>query len=127
VARRSANAGRERRDRNRTARAPGDPRPDGSFLEIGGKTGTGDHRHHRWGARGQHLGSEARARTATFAFFLGDRFFGVATAYVSGPEAGRYEFTSALAVELVRSLAPVLEPLVARENAPGGSLPAQGA
>jgi len=101
--------------------------PDGSFLEIGGKTGTGDHRHHRWGARGQHLGSEARARTATFAFFLGDRFFGVATAYVSGPEAGRYEFTSALAVELVRSLAPVLEPLVARENAPGGSLPAQGA
>jgi hypothetical protein len=43
---------------------------------------------------------------------VGDRFFGVLTAYVHEPYAARYDFTSALAVQLLKSLAPALQPLV---------------
>jgi hypothetical protein len=50
------------------------------------------------------------SRAATFVFFLGDRFFGVVTAYVTGPEAARYQFTSALPVQVLKSLAPILTP-----------------
>ena len=50
------------------------------------------------------------SRAATFVFFLGYRFFGVVTAYVTGPEAARYEFTSALPVQVLKRLAPVLTP-----------------
>ena len=45
-------------------------------------------------------------------FFLGDRLYGTVTAFVSGPQADRYHFTSALAVSLLRALAPELQPLV---------------
>ena len=48
------------------------------------------------------------SRAATFVFFLGDRFFGVVTAYVMGAEAARYSFTSALPVQVLKSLAPIL-------------------
>jgi hypothetical protein len=47
-------------------------------------------------------------RTSTFAFFIGDRLFGVVTAHVPGPEAGSYRFTSALASEVVRQLGSAL-------------------
>jgi hypothetical protein len=60
-------------------------------------------------------------RTATFVFFLGDRFFGTITAYVPGTVAGTYHFTSALAVQLLEALQPQLEPLLdepASEAAP---------
>jgi hypothetical protein len=50
------------------------------------------------------------SRAATFVFFLGDRFFGVVTAYVTGPEAARYHFTSALPVQVLKGLAPTLTP-----------------
>ena len=48
-------------------------------------------------------------------FFLGDRFFGTVTAYVPGEDAGRYHFTSGLAVQLLKALEPELRPLI---NAP---------
>jgi len=51
-------------------------------------------------------------RTATFVFYIGDRFFGAITAYVQGPEAANYSFTSGLPVQVLRNLAPTLAPLV---------------
>jgi hypothetical protein len=71
--------------------------PDGSPLTIGGKTGTGDNQFDNFGPEGQVIASRTVDRTATFVFFLGDRFFGTITAYVSGPEAAQYHFTSELA------------------------------
>jgi len=55
-------------------------------------------------------GSRVVSRAATFVFFLGDRFYGVVTAYVTGPEAARYQFTSALPVQVLKGLAPTLTP-----------------
>jgi membrane peptidoglycan carboxypeptidase len=85
-------------------------RPDRQPLQVGGKTGTGDHRYESYGARGRLTGTRVVSRAATFVFFLGDRFFGVVTAYVTGPEAARYHFTSALPVQVLKSLAPILTP-----------------
>ncbi len=85
---------------------------DGTPLIAGGKTGTGDHRFERFGARGQVIESQVVNRTATFVFFLGDRFFGVISAHVAGPDAANYGFTSALPTQLLQSLAPRLQPLI---------------
>jgi hypothetical protein len=57
------------------------------------------------------------ARTATFVFFIGDRFFGTITAHVAGPEAARYKFTSALPAQLLKSLAHIIQPLMDRPMA----------
>ena len=56
------------------------------LLLVGGKTGTGDNRLKIY--RGGHL-LESRPvdRTATFVFFIGDRFYGTVTAHVAGREA----------------------------------------
>ncbi len=85
---------------------------DGKPLPIGGKTGTGDNRQHRFSKDGHSMGSEARSRTATFVFFAGDRFFGTVSSYVEGPEADQYSFTSALPAQLFKALAPVIEGVV---------------
>jgi hypothetical protein len=37
-------------------------------------------------------------------FFLGDRYFGVITAFVPGPEAGEFGFTSSLPVEILKRM-----------------------
>lgn len=87
---------------------------NGKPLIVGGKTGTGDHRRQVWGERGRLLESKFISRAATFAFFLGDRFFGVITAYVEGPNAGRYHFTSSLPVQIIKYLKPTLSPLLTR-------------
>jgi membrane peptidoglycan carboxypeptidase len=95
--------------------------PDGSFLTVGGKTGTGDNRLDRFGRGGRLISQRVVDRTATFVFFLGDRFFGTITAYVPGAVAGSYHFTSALAVQLLKALEPQLDPLLkspASEAAP---------
>ena len=84
----------------------------GAAVPMGGKTGTGDHRLERWGPGGVLLESKAVARTATFVFYIGDRFFGTMTAFVQGPEADDYRFTSALPAQLLKSLAPALQPLI---------------
>lgn len=80
---------------------------DGTSLTVGGKTGTGDNRIvlGRGAARGV-----AMNRTATFVFYLGPRHFGTLTAYVIGPGAASYRFTSALPVQILKSMAPLLLP-----------------
>ncbi|MGZ8180566.1 MAG: transglycosylase domain-containing protein [Methylobacter sp.] len=92
---------------------------DGKALSVGGKTGTGDHRREIWGAGGRLIDSIFISRAATFTFFLGDRFFGVITAYVAGPDAEKYHFTSSLPVQIIKFLEPTLAPLV--NKAPDGS------
>jgi hypothetical protein len=62
------------------------------------------------------LKEEPVSRTATFAFLLGDRFYGVLGAYVKGPESADFEFTSALATQVFKSLAPELTPLLGRKQ-----------
>ncbi|TAN66126.1 MAG: carboxypeptidase [Methylobacter sp.] len=85
---------------------------DGKPLSVGGKTGTGDHRREIWGAGGHLIDSIFISRAATFTFFLGDRFFGVITAYVAGPDAEKYHFTSSLPVQIIKFLEPTLAPLL---------------
>jgi membrane peptidoglycan carboxypeptidase len=95
-------------------RAYGSIVDDGVIVPIGGKTGTGDNRveiHHSNG-----VDSRPINRTATFVFLIGDRFFGTITAYVPGPAAGNYSFTSALPVQLFRQLAPSLSPLLSKQE-----------
>src|SRR5216110_1917932 len=93
---------------------------DGTALPVGGKTGTGDNRYHHFGAGGGITGSRVVDRTGTFVFFLGDRFFGTVTAYVPGPEAARFSFTSGLAVQLLKVLEPELRPLISVPHTPDG-------
>lgn len=85
---------------------------NGSPMPVGGKTGTGDNRYHIYGRGGYLKGERVVDRTATFVFYLGDRFFGTVTAYVPGPRAARFDFTSAMAVQLLKSLKPELDPLL---------------
>jgi membrane peptidoglycan carboxypeptidase len=75
-------------------------------ITVGGKTGSGDNRHKSFTRGGGVIGSRAVNRTATFAFYIGDRYFGVVTAAVLGPEAAEFRFTSALPVEILKNLAP---------------------
>jgi hypothetical protein len=89
-------------------------------LPVGGKTGTGDNRFDRFGSGGRIISQRVVDRTATFVFYLGDRYFGTITAYVPGAVAAQYHFTSALAVQLLKALAPQLQPLL-------GPLPAEAA
>ncbi len=84
--------------------------PAGNRLTIGGKTGTGDHRFERYGKGGQLLESRVVNRTATFAFYLGDRYFGTLTALVPGEQAGRFGFTSSLTAQILKTLLPQLQP-----------------
>jgi membrane peptidoglycan carboxypeptidase len=87
-------------------------RADGTVMAVGGKTGTGDHRFETFGGQGQVVGSRVVSRSATFVFNIGERFFGSITAYVYGPQAADYDFTSALPVQLLKLLSPTLMPLM---------------
>lgn len=106
---------------------------DGKKAVVGGKTGSGDNRFKTFARGGGVKSSRVVSRTATFTFYIGDRYFGVLTAFVPGKEAGGYEFTSALSVSVLKLLAPEINariagrPLPARPAAPGqvaGSAPA---
>ncbi len=88
--------------------------PDGTPLVMAGKTGTGDHQREVFGPGGRLIATQVVSRTATFAFMLGDRHFGTVTAYVTGPAAARFRFTSALPVQVLKSLESTLRPLIAR-------------
>ena len=92
---------------------------DGSPLPIGAKTGTGNNRFRVIGRDGVVIEDRAIDRTATVVFFIGDRFYGTITAFVSGAAADRYDFTSSLPLQILRMLGPTLEGLLA-EGAPGG-------
>lgn len=98
---------------NGTARRAGGAVVDaaGEAVSMGAKTGTGDNRFRVYGAGGALIESRAVNRTATLVFFLGDRYFGVVTAYVPGADADRFRFTSALPSEIFKAVAPVLNPL----------------
>ncbi|TWW09552.1 hypothetical protein E3A20_13190 [Planctomyces bekefii] len=85
---------------------------DGSILAVGGKTGTGDNRYSIFAPGGRVIESKSMSRTATFAFYIGDRFFGTVTAYVPSAHAGNFSFTSALPVQILKILAPKLMPLL---------------
>ncbi len=84
---------------------------DGAEVLIGGKTGTGDHRHVTFSAPGVVKESRVVNRSATFVFFIGDRFFGTMTAFVPGVDAEKYTFTSALSTQVMKHLLPALKPL----------------
>lgn len=88
------------------------PRIDGVRVPIGGKTGTGDNRFRVLGPGGQLTETRVVNRTATFAFFLGDRHFGVVTAHVPGQDAAAYQFTSSLPVRVLALILPHLQPLL---------------
>lgn len=91
-------------------------RPDTAPLVIGGKTGTGDHRYKVFAPGGRLVESRIVSRTATFVFFVEQRFYGVVTAHVTGPAAAGYGFTSSLPVQMFRVLAPsVVAPLLGEE------------
>ncbi|HJV61018.1 MAG TPA: transglycosylase domain-containing protein, partial [Albitalea sp.] len=60
-------------------------RRDGSVVEIGGKTGTGDHRFDTYGPGGRLISSRVVNRSATLVFLIGDRYFGTMMAYVHEP------------------------------------------
>lgn len=85
---------------------------DGTPIPLGGKTGTGDHRYVTFSAAGAIKESRAVNRSATFVFFIGDRFFGTLTAFVPGADAGSYEFTSSLSAQVLKHLLPTLKPLI---------------
>jgi membrane peptidoglycan carboxypeptidase len=89
---------------------------DGTVLPVGGKTGTGDNRFKAFGHGGGLLSERVVNRTATFVFIIGDRFFGTVTAFVPGTGAAGYGFTSALAVQILKNLAPQLMPLITPRN-----------
>jgi membrane peptidoglycan carboxypeptidase len=88
------------------------PLGNGGYIPLGGKTGTGDQRFETVGKGGQVLESRVVNRTATFVFFLGDRFFGTLTAHVHGEVAKDYGFTSSLPVQLLKMMQPSLMPLL---------------
>jgi len=81
---------------------------DGSTLPFGGKTGTGDNRFEVFAPGGRLVSSRTVSRAGTFVFMLGDRYFGTVSAYVVGEEAQKFRFTSALPVQLLKALTPVL-------------------
>jgi membrane peptidoglycan carboxypeptidase len=81
---------------------------NGEVVTTGGKTGSGDNRFETFNRAGGVLTSRATNRTATFVFYIGQRYFGVLTAFVQGREAANYHFTSALPVTLLKLLAPII-------------------
>jgi membrane peptidoglycan carboxypeptidase len=86
---------------------------DGVPLRIGAKTGTGNNRFRVYGRAGQIVEDRAINRTSTVVFYIGDRFFGTLTAFVSGAAADDYDFTSSLPAQILRLLGPALSELVA--------------
>ena len=86
--------------------------PDGTVVPVGGKTGTGDNRFKAFGPGGGLISDRVVNRTATFVFLIGDRFFGTVTAFVPGSSAVGYGFTSALAVQILKDLAPQITTLM---------------
>lgn len=81
-------------------------RPDGTPATVGGKTGTGDNRFRTFAHGGAQRSSRVLNRTATFVFYIDDRYFGVLTAFVPGADAAQFSYTSSLAVNVLKLLAP---------------------
>jgi len=86
--------------------------PDGRTLPVYGKTGTGDQRFNVYAPGARLIESRKVNRCATFVFAIGNRYFGTITAWAHEPYAARYTFTSAMAVQLLKSMAPELQPVL---------------
>ena len=90
-------------------------RASGAFVDADGKP-LGDRRQDRHRRRTGRYSPRSKdrevSRSAAFAFFIGDRFFGVVTAHVPGDKASHYKFTSALPTQVLKVLAPALQPLI---------------
>jgi len=89
---------------------------DGSPLILGGKTGTGDNRIVTSSSSGHRTSSQALNRTATFVFYLGDNHFGTLITFVSGRSANAFSFTSALPLQVLKGMAPILQPYLNTAN-----------
>lgn len=83
---------------------------------IGGKTGTGDNRISTVNSRGETVQSRALNRTATFAFYFSDKYFGVISVYLPGNAAADYFFTSALPLQVLNGMSPLLMPLLKQQD-----------
>jgi membrane peptidoglycan carboxypeptidase len=92
--------------------------PDGARVVAGGKTGSGDNRYDTYTRRGGTVSSRPINRTATFVFYVGEKYFGVITAHVDGRAAMQYHFTSALPVTVLKLLAPSLNSRLAETVTP---------
>ncbi|SCK18671.1 transglycosylase domain-containing protein [Vogesella sp. LIG4] len=88
---------------------------NGTHILVGGKTGTGDNRYKTFAKGGALLTERVVSRSGAFAFYIGDRYFGTLIAYVAGPQAADYKFTSALPVQILKVLSPVLKHRLALE------------
>ena len=86
--------------------------PDGRAVDIGAKTGTGDHRVEVHGAGGRLVSSRIVGRSATLMFLIGDRWYGTIMANVREPYAADYKFTSALVVQVMKAMAPALREIL---------------
>jgi membrane peptidoglycan carboxypeptidase len=95
---------------------------DGAPIVVGGKTGTGDELVDSAGLKA--VRTSEVSRSGAFVFFIGDRFFGTITAHVAGAHAREYAFTSALPVQVLKALAPALEPLLRQAPSAGASFTA---
>jgi hypothetical protein len=62
-------------------------------------------------------------RTATFVFYLGPRHFGTLTAFVPGQAAEGFRFTSALPVQVLKGMAPILTPYLEPASHTGCGVP----
>ena len=69
------------------------------------------------------LSSRVVSRSGTLVFYIGDRHFGTLTAYVAGPEAAKYKFTSALPAQILKALAPKLINEINRPEQQGTACP----
>ena len=88
-------------------------RLQGAYSQLGlagGKTGTGDNRITTVDSRGNRIDQRSLNRTATLVFYLGPNYFGTLTAYAAGLQAGELRFTSALPVQVLKSMEPLLQP-----------------
>jgi membrane peptidoglycan carboxypeptidase len=91
---------------------------DGKRISVGGKTGSGDNRFETFNRAGDVVTSRATNRTAAFLFYIGERYYGVVTAFVQGREAENYHFTSALPVTVLKLLAPTIIAKLDKSAAP---------
>jgi membrane peptidoglycan carboxypeptidase len=99
--------------------------PSGAVIPVAGKTGTGDNRFKVFAPGGRLTSDRVMNRTATFVFLIGDRFYGTVTAFVPGEAGDGYRFTSALAVQVLKDLAPSLMPLIDKEHSETGKIEAR--
>lgn len=89
---------------------------NGKPIHVGGKTGTGDNRIVTSTSSGHRTSSKTLNRTATFVFYLGDNHFGTLTTFVSGDSSKAFSFTSALPLQALKGMAPILQPYINSSN-----------